>query len=280
MTVVKRTDDEIWYRGYGDDQYVYYARKGPKEYLGGTFAVESYEDLEKATQLPLATDIQELSDAPGGGFLVTLKDPEGYPINLLFGQEPAEKGVFPEKLTINYEAEKPRIRKFQRFNPGPAALGHFGVCTQNFEDLVTFYTTTFNIVPTDFLYVEKEGSKQNVALFAHIDRGNEHVDHHSFFMSTNATTHVHHCSFEVHDFDTQKLGHQWLAEKGYKSVWGVGRHILGSQIFDYWWDTTGNMIEHYADGDLVNDQTPIGYGPAGDESLAVWGPEVPAWFLQ
>lgn len=99
-------------------------------------------------------------------------------------------------------------------------------------------------------------------------------------MSSNPTSHVHHCSFEVHDFDTQKLGHQWLAKKGYKSVWGVGRHILGSQIFDYWWDTTGNMIEHYADGDLVNDKTPIGYGPAGDEFLAVWGPEVPSWFLQ
>jgi hypothetical protein len=91
---------------------------------------------------------------------------------------------------------------------------------------------------------------------------------------------VHHCSFKVHDFDTQKLGHQWLAAKGYKSVWGVGRHILGSQIFDYWWDTTGNMIEHYADGDLLNDKTPVGYRPAGDESLAVWRLEVPVSFLQ
>jgi hypothetical protein len=146
--------------------------------------------------------------------------------------------------------------------------------------LVDFYTKNFNIVPTDFLHVEKEGQKKNVALFAHIDRGSDYVEHHTFFISTNATTHVHHCSFEVHDFDTQKLGHQWLANKKYKSVWGIGRHILGSQIFDYWWDTTGNMIEHYADGDLVNDQTPIGYGPAGDESLAVWGPEVPSWFLK
>jgi len=33
------------------------------------------------------------------------------------------------------------------------------------------------------------------------------------------------------------------------------------------------MIEHYADGDLITEDTPIGYGPAGDESLAVWGPE-------
>lgn len=47
MTVAKRTEDQIWYRGYGDDQYVYYARKGPKEYLGGTFTVETYQDLEK-----------------------------------------------------------------------------------------------------------------------------------------------------------------------------------------------------------------------------------------
>ncbi|KAJ5744263.1 hypothetical protein N7533_009133 [Penicillium manginii] len=237
----------------------------------------------RASKLPSASSIEKLSDSPGGGFIVKLTDPEGFPVNLMYGQAPAEKGEYPEKLTINYEKDKPRIRKFQRFEPGPAAvhkLGHFGLCTQDFEKMVDFYTTTFNIVPTDFLYVEKEGKKLNVAMFAHIDRGADYVDHHSFFISTNATTHVHHCSFEVHDFDTQKLGHQWLANKKYKSVWGVGRHILGSQIFDYWWDTTGNMIEHYADGDLVNNQTPIGYGPAGDESLAVWGPEVPAWFLK
>jgi hypothetical protein len=62
-------------------------------------------------------------------------------------------------------------------------------------------------------------------------------------MSANKLSHVHHCSFEVHDFDTQLLGHKWLAAKGYKSVWGVGRHILGSQIFDYWWDTSNYMVE-------------------------------------
>jgi hypothetical protein len=91
-------------------------------------------------------------------------------------------------------------------------------------------------------------------------------------MSSNSTSHVHHCSFEVHDFDTQKLGHQWLAAKKYKSVWGVGRHVLGSQIFDYWWDTTGNMIEHYTDGDLINKDTPIGYGAGGRRVLGCVGP--------
>lgn len=127
--------------------------------------------------------------------------------------------------------------------------------------------------------VEDDGTKREVALFAHIDRASTLVDHHSIFLSHGDSSHVHHASFEVHDFDTQQLGHQWLASKGYESVWGVGRHILGSQIFDYWWDTTGNMIEHYADGDLVNETTPVGYLPAGNETLAVWGPEVPREFL-
>ncbi len=215
--------------------------------------------------------------------MLTLHDPEGFPMNLMWGQTPAEVGKLPKKLIHNFEADKSRTREFLRFKTGPAAvhkLGHYVLCVTNFQAQVDFYTKNFNIVPTDFLHVGEKDQKKDVALFAHIDRGNDLVDHHTFFMSTNKTSHVHHCSFEVHDFDTQQLGHQWLAEKGYKSVWGVGRHILGSQIFDYWWDTTGNMIEHYADGDLVNENTPIGYGPARDESLAVWGPEVPQWFLE
>ncbi|OKL61071.1 hypothetical protein UA08_03339 [Talaromyces atroroseus] len=290
MEVAHKADDQVWFRGYGSDQYVYYARKGPKKFLGAAFQVESQQDLERAAQLPTAGDIQELKDAPGGGHMLTLTDPEDIPVNLIFGQTPAEPKSYPEKLTINYEVEKPRALKFQRFTTGPAAvhkLGHFGLCVQKFHEMVEFYTRNFNLAPSDFLYVDDQDDgednkkkKKNVALFAHIDRGEDLVDHHTFFISTNPTTHVHHCSFEVHDFDTQQLGHQWLAEQGYKSVWGVGRHILGSQIFDYWWDTTGNMIEHYADGDLVNENTPIGYGPAGNESLAVWGPEVPAWFLE
>ena len=136
------------------------------------------------------------------------------------------------------------------------------------------------------LYVEPNpGERKTVAMFGHIDRGASNVDHHSMFLSTLAPEssipypHVHHASFEIHDTDTQFLGHQWLEKKGYKLVWGVGRHILGSQIFDYWWDTSGFMIEHYTDGDLVNEETPVGYLAAADESLAVWGPEVPGSFL-
>lgn len=111
-------------------------------------------------------------------------------------------------------------------------LGHYGLCVQNFNEQLQWYTTNFNLVPTDFLWIpspsaqeaerkqdeEEQQKRKIVAVFAHIDRGQDYVDHHTFFMSTNAASHVHHCSFEVHDFDTQQLGHQWLAKEGYKSV--------------------------------------------------------------
>lgn len=54
--------------------------------------------------------------------MVTLTDPEGFPVNLIYGQKAAEKGKYPDKLAVNYEDEKPRIRRFLRFQPGPAAV--------------------------------------------------------------------------------------------------------------------------------------------------------------
>ena len=53
MTVVKKTATQRWYRGYGPDQYIYYAQQGPKKYLGGTFEVESMDELEKCVSSQL-----------------------------------------------------------------------------------------------------------------------------------------------------------------------------------------------------------------------------------
>ena len=50
--------------------------------------------------------------------------------------------------------------------------------------------------------------------------------------------HVHHSSYEVNDLDSEWIGHNWLVHKGWTNCWGIGRHVLGSQIFDYWFDTS------------------------------------------
>ncbi|KAF2860303.1 trihydroxytoluene oxygenase, partial [Piedraia hortae CBS 480.64] len=233
MVVAKRTPTEAWFRGYGTDPYVYYACKGERKFLGGVFEVDDYGEMEKASRMKGAGGIVSLDYSPGGGYMLTLHDLEGFPISLIYGQERATKGEFPEKIQYNYEDEKPRIRRFNRFEVGPAAvhkLGHYGFCSQKFERQLDWYTRTFNFAPSDFLYVTDGEGKRDIGVFMHIDRGDEAVDHHSLFITQNETRHVHHASFEVHDFDTQHIGHQWLRKRGYESVWGIGRHILGSQM--------------------------------------------------
>ncbi|RMZ82168.1 hypothetical protein DV738_g1861, partial [Chaetothyriales sp. CBS 135597] len=240
LSVVKKTDTERWFGGYGPDPYVYYARQGPRKYLGGTFEVESVAELEKIiNSVPGLTvtsnGIEELTTAPGGGKFLSITDPEGFPVNFITGQSVGTttsgqqlKKQPPEKLVVNYETDKPRQRAFLRFDPGPAAvykLGHFGLNVQDFPAQMDWYTRHFNISPSDILYVPTgDGGRKEVAVFAHIDRGQELVDHHTMFLTTlspGVEKHVHHASFEVHDFDTQALGHQWLEQKGYKPVWGM-----------------------------------------------------------
>jgi hypothetical protein len=51
--------------------------------------------------------------------------------------------------------------------------------------------------------------------------------------------------------------------------------VMGSQIFDYWFDQSRFILEHYVDGDLVNDETPINRTMAAPDNLHVWGECMP-----
>lgn len=105
----------------------------------------------------------------------------------------------------------------------------------DFDKHMKYYTQNFNLIPSNVLYIPAPGSSEQkyVAMFAYIDRGDELVDHHTIFLTTlppnKIVPHVHYCSFEVHDFDTPA--------KGYELAWGLGRHLLGSQLrllVGYW----------------------------------------------
>ncbi|KAK4640898.1 hypothetical protein QC761_0096670 [Podospora bellae-mahoneyi] len=283
FTVADDRGDTVYFKGYGTEPFVYCATKGAENEFGGAgFVVESLEDLELASKtLPKATPVHD-SDAPGGGKRVTFRDPvDDFPFHLVYGQTPVEKSAHLPELEYNFPENKHRpVNKTQRFKKAPAAvhkLGHVGCCVTNFAKAFEFYTTRFNLKPSDIIH---EPNGKDVSTFLHLDRGMEQVDHHTWFFFEGPKYHVHHSSFEVHDFDIQSLGHQWLRDKGYDLVWGVGRHVLGSQIFDYWYDRSGFILEHYVDGDLVDETTPISRSEAGPDSLHIWGPPLPPTFLQ
>ncbi|CAJ2511998.1 Uu.00g076230.m01.CDS01 [Anthostomella pinea] len=286
----KRTENRIWYRGYGRDPYVYVASKakdGNPRFGGAAFVAASEEEFEKAALLPGATP-SSLADAPGGGKMITFQRSDDIQFHVIYGQTEREVEGPPPSAThenagpLNGPFEKPRQGKFQRYREGPALvhkLGHFGLVYRDFDTELEWHTSNFNFVPSNVLY-HWDFSNIDVLTFMHLDLGKEYSDHHVMFMQRAPPelkkSYMHHSSYEVADFDTQLIGHQYLAKKGYESVWGVGRHILGSQIFDYWKDPSGYKIEHYADGDLVNEDTPTTREVVGP--LSIWGPELPKDF--
>jgi hypothetical protein len=107
FTECSRIGKKTYYRGYGEDPWVYCATEGDEDKFGGAgFIVESLEDLEYAARtLPDASAIYELDDAPGQGKCVTFHDPvDGWPMHLIWGQSKVEVENEPEfpKLDFNY----------------------------------------------------------------------------------------------------------------------------------------------------------------------------------
>ena len=83
-----------------------------------------------------------------------------------------------------------------------------------------------------------------------------------------------HSAFQVADLDALAAGGEYLREQGFHRSWGIGRHIEGSQIFDYWRDPDGLLVEHFADGDLFDCTLEPGWSPMTASGLAQWGPPV------
>ena len=74
-------------------------------------------------------------------------------------------------------------------------------------------------------------------------------------------------------------GGEYLLERGYLRSWGIGRHIQGSQLFDYWRDPDGFMVEHFTDGDMFDNTVESGWAPFTASGLAQWGPPASKDFL-
>ena len=277
-----RTENRIYFRGTGPKSYVYVAQlEDTSGFRALAFEVDSMDVLKRLAGAAGASQVEPI-DGPGGGHRVVLHDPDGFRIELVHGIPDVEAQPMREPLVLNYARLKNRHGGTQRAPLGPAQilrLGHVALAVSNFSRSLTWYREFLGMIPSDILF---DGSQDNqVGGFMRLDRGQEWVDHHTvaLFQSSNGSAKTHHSSFEVQDLDAHALGNKWLLRQGHQHYWGIGRHVIGSQIFDYWKDPSGNMVEHYADGDLFKADAPTGYAQASLDVLYQWGPQVPQEFL-
>jgi hypothetical protein len=177
-------DNRIYYKGFGTQPYILIAEQSPytsRKFIGATWVVKSAADLDAAALLLTASPVQQ-STAPGGGQVVSVKDPNGFEVNFIYGQTLREdERRAPASGILNTADRKPRKGAFKRFSPGPSPvhkLGYYGfvIPKDRFHETVDWYTTIMNVTPTDAVF--DPATRKDETVFLHIDLGLDWSDHH------------------------------------------------------------------------------------------------------
>jgi catechol 2,3-dioxygenase-like lactoylglutathione lyase family enzyme len=234
--------------------------------------VDSEDDLTRAVEEHGATPPQSLA-GPGGGSFVNLTDPDGKTISLVHGVAKREPDAPPRPdLSVNYGNDKNRKGVCQNFSEiGPAQLlrmGHVGLFTVDMAACDKWYREVLGLLPSDMFYGGKPDNF--VAGFYRIDRGDEHVDHHTIGLFGLGRNDLHHVSFEVQDSEVQFMAHRWMLQRQHDSIWGVGRHPKGSHVFDLWREPSGYRFETFTDTDLYTSDYYGGAFPIEEQEMDMW----------
>src|SRR5262249_6107185 len=105
-------------------------------------------------------------------------------------------------------------------------------------------------------------------------------DHHLVAFAKSHAPGLHHSSWDVGSVNDVGFGSENMKDLGYKTGWGVGRHVLGSNYFYYVQDPWGSFAEYSYDIDFIpaNLDWKAGDHPPED-SFYLWGPAVPDYFV-
>ncbi|MCW6533715.1 VOC family protein [Sphingomonas lycopersici] len=258
--------------GKGGDgrPFVHATEAGEARFLAVGLRAETVADLETLAAFA-GVDVADL-DEPGGGKIVRLTDPDGYRVEVVAGQNKVAPADLPAEPARNSAASRPRFRSTVRLEAAPAhvrRIGHAVLKVRDFRTSERWYKERFGFLTSD----EVEAAEGvPLGAFMRCDRGDKPADHHTLFLAQlPGELGLLHAAFEVANFDDLMLGHQYLRSKKRNQAWGVGRHIMGSQVFDYWKDPFGNELEHWTDGDLFTAADPPQKQPMSALLNVQWG---------
>ena len=277
FTVADRSPEALVLRGRQAAAPCLVIRPGPRpRFTGPAFQAAAREDLDRLAR-GAGTDVTGYR----GGHAVELRDPSGLPVRVTFGVP--EQPALPERgpLPLNFGPAPVRVNAAQRLEHRPAEierLGHVVLGTTRFQAALDWYLDTLGLIVSDFCYLDGQRGRGPVMAFIRCDQGSVPTDHHTLAMLLQPHTGYVHSAYQLTDLDEVAASGQYLLSHGYRHSWGIGRHIQGSQIFDYWRDTDRLMFEHYADGDVFDSSVPPGWAPLSVSGLAQWGPKATAEF--
>jgi Glyoxalase/Bleomycin resistance protein/Dioxygenase superfamily len=273
--------DELHLRGTEAGGPCAILRRGPRtRFTGVAFRAGDESDVRRladkagTTTRPLAENI--------GGLAVDLIDPSGMRVRVVSGTHvlPELPGQQPHAFNFGHDVR--RANAGQRPPRVPARvqrLGHLVMQSTRYLEALNWYLDNLGMIVSDFQFFAGQRERGPTMSFIRCDRGPTPADHHTLAMALGPANRYLHSAYQVSDLDALAAGGEYLRERGYFRSWGIGRHIQGSQIFDYWRDPDGFLVEHFTDGDMFDNTLEPGWAPFTASGLAQWGPPATKDFL-
>jgi catechol 2,3-dioxygenase-like lactoylglutathione lyase family enzyme len=281
LVKVARTPDALYFRGTDPSARLHVTEKGDPKFIGFAYHAASEDDLKVIAAAPGASGIETI-DEPGGGKRVRLTEPNGYQIEVVWGMDKVEPLPAPRQPINSGANPTARAGEMMRLPKGASRvkrIGHGVMGTPKVKETVNWFRHHLGFICSDDVYA---GDKDNlIGSFNRCDAGDAYVDHHVFFAIHNERAGLNHISFEVQDIDDVFMGHHFLrASDKYEHMWGIGRHLLGSQVYDYWSDPWGRVHEHWADSDRLNVNNGSNLLSAEEALVSQWGEAPPQKFIE
>lgn len=239
LEVAHRGDNVLYLRGSGSDAYLLALHQGGEvpQVRQVTLRARSPEALEavRANVLQAGGTIlaepHELTRDPAGGTGLKFRDPHGRTFQVVHGD-------------AQRNADAP-------VKDRPIRLTHVVLNSHAVDETQAFLQQALGFRLSD---------RTGIMAFMNCDR-----DHHTIAIGISDNDALNHIAFLMPDFESVMRGGGRMRDAGFPIQWGPGRHGPGNNLFNYFIDPFGIVIEYTAEVEQV------------DESYEAHGPDHWKW---
>jgi catechol 2,3-dioxygenase len=223
--VVARAADSVHLRATGPDHHVLALHAAGQVALRSvTFRCGEAADLDAIARAARAYGCEILqaptpSGEPGGGALLALREPQGGVLRFVHGDE------------VHTEAGPVADRALR--------LAHVNINSVDPDAEAAFYEKVLGFRLTD---------RSKAMAFVRCN-----ADHHAVVIAQAPVNGLNHIAFLVPDWESVMRASGRLVDHGFPIAWGIGRHGPGDNVFAYFIDPLGVVIEYTAEILQVDD---------------------------
>ncbi|MDA7417298.1 VOC family protein [Xenophilus arseniciresistens] len=234
LEVAARTEDALYLRGTGTDGYLLALHQGGEQpqIRQVTLRARSHEALAQVQQRALAAGAtliaapHALTHDPAGGTGMTFRDPHGRVFQVVHGDARHEPAApMPDR---------------------PIRLTHVVLNTHAVDQTQAFLEQALGFRLAD---------RTAIMAFMNCDR-----DHHTIALGISDNDALNHIAFLMPDFESVMRGGGRMKDAGFAIQWGPGRHGPGNNLFNYFIDPFGVVIEYTAEVEQIDDSY-VSHGP-------------------